>query len=58
MDPVRKTLREFETAVRTEAKKMMGSKVMERQSVDRARERVIESVMELVRNTLKERGVE
>ena len=58
LDPFREALREFETAVRTESKKLVGSKVPERQAVDRRRERVIEAIMELVRTTLKERGVE
>lgn len=56
LDPVREALRGFEDAVRSE-KKLMGDKVMARQAVSRARERVIESVMELVRQTLKEKGV-
>ena len=56
LDPVRQALREFEDAIRSE-KKLMGDRVMARQAVSRARERVMESVMELVRQTLKEKGV-
>ena len=58
LDPVRDALREFEEAVRTHQKKMLGTKVMARQDVDRGRERVIEAVMELVRATLAERAVQ
>ena len=58
LDPVREALREFEEAIRAESKKLVGSKVMERQEVSRSRERVIEAIMDLVRQTLKDRGVE
>jgi len=56
MDPVRRALQEFETAVTTREKwSIADSKVMKQQEVDRARERVIEEIMELVRKTIAER---
>ncbi len=58
LDPVRDALREFEEAVRTHQKMKLGPKVMELQDVDRGRQRVIDAVMELVRATLAERGVQ
>lgn len=58
LDPLRAALRDFEEAVRQSQKKFFKSEVMERQTVDRARERVMETVMELVRQTLKEKGVD
>ncbi len=58
LDPVRGALREFEEAVRrSEHKILKSSKVMERQEVDRARTRVMDAIIELVRATLREKGV-
>ncbi len=58
LDPVREALRGFEEAVRgSEHKILKRSKVMERQEVDRARTRVMDAIMELVRTTLREKGV-
>jgi hypothetical protein len=56
MDPVRKALQDLEQAIVTREKwSISESKVMKKQDVDRARERVIEEVMELVRSTIAER---
>jgi len=56
MDPVRKALQEFEDAIVTREKwSIVESKVMKKQDVDRARERVMEEIMELVRSTIAER---
>jgi len=56
MDPVRKALQELEDAIVTREKwSFVESKVMKQQEVDRARERVIEQIMELVRSTIAER---
>jgi hypothetical protein len=56
MDPVRRAMQEFEDAIVTREKwSIVESKVMKQQEVDRARERVIEEVMELVRSTIAER---
>ena len=56
MDPVRKALQEFEDAIVTREKwSIVESKVMKKQEVDRARERVMEEIMELVRSTIAER---
>jgi hypothetical protein len=56
MDPVRKALQDFEDAIVTREKwSFVESKVMKQQEVDRARERVIEGIMELVRSTIAER---
>jgi hypothetical protein len=56
MDPVRKALQDFEDAIVTREKwSFVESKVMKQQEVDRARERVIEEIMELVRSTIAER---
>jgi hypothetical protein len=56
MDPVRRALQEFEEAVVVREKwSFVESKVMKQQEADRARERVIEEVMELVRSTIAER---
>jgi len=56
MDPVRRTLQEFENAVVAREKwSIAESKVMKQQEVDRARERVIEEIMELMRSTIAER---
>ena len=56
MDPVRKALQELEDAIVTREKwSFVESKVMKQQEVDRARERVIEAIMELVRSTIAER---
>jgi len=55
LDPVREALREFEEAVRVHQKKLLGSDVLQRQDVARARERVMESIMTLVRETIAER---
>ncbi len=57
LDPVRAALRDFEGAVREAEGGFLKNRVMERQRVDRARERVMDSIMELVRTTLKEKGV-
>ncbi|MDH4130803.1 MAG: hypothetical protein OEY20_13525 [Gemmatimonadota bacterium] len=56
MDPVRKALQEFETAVVTRERwSMLESKTIKQQEADRARERVMEEIMELVRTTIAER---
>jgi hypothetical protein len=56
MDPVRQALQEFEEAIVTREKwSMVASKVMKQQEADRARERVIDAIMELVRTTIAER---
>jgi hypothetical protein len=56
LDPVRRAMQEFEDAIVTREKwSIVESKVMKQQEVDRARERVIEEVMELVRSTIAER---
>jgi hypothetical protein len=56
MDPVRKALQEFEDAVVAREKwSIAESKVMRQQEADRARDRVIDEIMELVRTTLAER---
>lgn len=57
LDSVRAALRDFEGAVREAEGGFLKNRVMERQRVDRARERVMETIMELVRTTLKEKGV-
>jgi hypothetical protein len=56
MDPVRKAMQELEDAIVTREKwSFVESKVMKQQEVDRAREHVIEQIMELVRSTIAER---
>jgi len=56
LDPLRKALQEFEDAVVARTKwSISDSKVMKQQDADRARERVIDEVMELVRKTIAER---
>lgn len=56
LDPVRRALQAFEAAVvQREKLSLTGSKVMRQQEADRARERVIEAIMELVRRTIKQR---
>lgn len=56
MDPVRKAIQELEDAIVTREKwSIVESKVMKQQEVDRAREHVIEQIMELVRSTIAER---
>lgn len=56
MDPVRKALESFEEAVVAREKwSLTESKVMKQQDVDRARDRVVDEVMELVRKTIAER---
>jgi hypothetical protein len=56
MDPVRKALEGFEQAVVAREKwSLTDSKVMKQQDVDRARDRVVDEVMELVRKTIAER---
>jgi hypothetical protein len=56
MDPVRKALQEFEEAIVTRERwSIMESKVMKQQDADRARERVMEEIMGLVRTTIAER---
>jgi hypothetical protein len=56
LDPVRQALQEFEAAVvARERRSLVESKVMKQQTADRARERVIEEIMALVRRTIAER---
>lgn len=56
MDPVRAALQDFENAVVAREKwSLADSKVMKQQEADRARERVIDAVMALVRQTIEER---
>jgi hypothetical protein len=56
MDPVRKALQEFEDAVVAREKwSIAESKVMKQQEADRARDRVIDEIMALVRKTIAER---
>jgi hypothetical protein len=56
MDPVRKALEAFEHAVIAREKwSLTDSKVMKQQDVDRARDRVVDEVMALVRKTIAER---
>ncbi|MDH3496897.1 MAG: hypothetical protein OER21_09050 [Gemmatimonadota bacterium] len=56
LDPVRRALQAFEAAVMQREKlSLTESKVMRQQEADRARERVIEEIMELVRTTIRER---
>jgi hypothetical protein len=56
MDPVRRALQELEAAIVAREKwSLVESKVMKVQQVDRAREQVIDEIMELVRRTIAER---
>jgi hypothetical protein len=56
LDPLRRALQEFEDAVVARTKwSIADSKVMKQQDADRARERVIDEVMELMRKTIAER---
>jgi hypothetical protein len=56
MDPVRRALEAFEQAVVAREKwSLTESKVVKQQDVDRARERVVDEVMALVRKTIAER---
>jgi hypothetical protein len=56
LDPVRDALKDFEDAVsQREHRSFVESKVMKQQGVDRARERVVDEVMNLVRKTIAER---
>jgi len=56
MDGVRKALQEFEEAVIAQAKwSITDSKVMKQQETDRARDRLIDEIMALVRKTIAER---
>ena len=56
MDGVRKALQEFEEAVVAQAKwSITDSKVMKQQEADRARDRLIDEIMALVRKTIAER---
>ena len=56
MDPVRKALQDFEAAVVTRERwSILESKTIKQQEADRARERVMEEIMELVRTTIAER---
>lgn len=56
MDPVRKALQEYEQAIVAREKwSLVESKVMKVQDVDRARERVVDEIMELVRTTIAAR---
>lgn len=56
MDEVRKALHEFEEAVVAQAKwSITDSKVMKQQETDRARDRLIDEIMALVRKTIAER---
>lgn len=55
LDGVREALKAFEDAVVEREKiSLVESKVMRQQAADRARERVIEEIMELTRRTLAE----
>jgi hypothetical protein len=56
LDPVRKALQEFEAAVVAREKwSIAESKTMKQQEADRARDRVVDAIMELVRRTIAER---
>jgi hypothetical protein len=56
LDPLRRALQEFEDAVVARTKwSIADSKMMKQQDADRARERVIDEVMELMRKTIAER---
>jgi hypothetical protein len=56
LDPVRQALQEFEEAVvDREHRSLVESKVMKQQTADRARERVMEEIMQLMRRTIAER---
>jgi len=56
LDRLRQALQEFEEAVVARTKwSIADSKVMKQQEADRARDRVIDEVMELVRKTIAER---
>jgi hypothetical protein len=56
LDPVRHAIQEFEEAVAAREKwSILESKVMKQQEADRARERVLDEVMALVRKTIAER---
>jgi len=56
LDPLRQALQEFEDAVVARTKwSIADSKVMKQQEADRARDRVIDEVMDLVRKTIAER---
>jgi hypothetical protein len=56
LDPVRQALQAFEEAVvAREHRSIVESKVMKQQEADRARERVMEEIMQLVRRTIAER---
>ena len=56
LDPVRKAMQEFEAAVVAREKwSIAESKTMKQQEADRARDRVTEEIMELVRRTIAER---
>jgi hypothetical protein len=57
LDPVRQALHEFEEAVvAREHRSLVGeSKTIKQQVADRARERVMEEIMQLVRRTIAER---
>jgi len=56
LDPVRKALQEFEAAVVAREKwSIAESKTMKQQEGDRARDRVVDAIMELVRRTIAER---
>jgi hypothetical protein len=56
LDPVRQALQDFEAAVvARERRSLVEGKVMRQQTADRARERVMEEILELVRRTLAER---
>ncbi len=56
LDPVRQALQEFEEAVvAREHRSLVESKVMKQQAADRARARVIDEIMQLVRRTIAER---
>jgi hypothetical protein len=56
MDAIQKALQEFENAVVLREKwSLSESKVMKQQDVDRARDRVVDEVMALMRKTIAER---
>jgi hypothetical protein len=56
LDPVRQALQDFEAAVvARERRSLVEGKVLRQQTADRARERVMEEILELMRRTIAER---
>ncbi len=49
LGPVREALRQFEDAVRADQKLSFESKAVRRQELDRARENVMEAILEMAR---------